>query len=77
MSTDQAGLTGKTTERGGHYHDGSWYRDSECRCRLAEPPSLLEQVDMEIAALLEPPAWWGDDPFAGIPNAHDEDNEPF
>lgn len=42
-----------------------------------EPVSLLELVDMEVAALLQPPSWWGDDPFAGIPNADDEDNPPF
>jgi len=34
-STDQSGFTGRTQERGGHYHDGSWYTDDECQCKPA------------------------------------------
>jgi hypothetical protein len=33
-STDQNGLTGRTSEAGGHYHNGSWFRDDECHCPL-------------------------------------------
>jgi hypothetical protein len=29
--TDQSGFTGRTSEPGGHYHDGSWYTNEECR----------------------------------------------
>lgn len=29
--SDQSGFTGRTSEPGGHYHDGSWYTNKECR----------------------------------------------
>jgi hypothetical protein len=37
MRTDQSGLTGCTSEPGGHYHNGSWFTDKECRCVLTKP----------------------------------------
>ena len=38
MGSDQSGLTGRTTESGGHFHNGSWFTDGECHCSLSSLP---------------------------------------
>jgi hypothetical protein len=42
--SDQTGYTGRTSEPGGHYHEGSWYTDAEC----PHPAALLAEVDQAI-----------------------------
>ena len=43
-NSDQTGLTGRTKEQGIHCHDGSAYRDSYCRCSIAQGSIAIEHL---------------------------------
>ena len=36
-ATDQSGITGSVPGATGHWHDGSWYTNDECKCALSQP----------------------------------------
>lgn len=46
MASDQTGFSGRGGSPDGHYHDGSWYRDSECRCALSKPGTVPPRTEI-------------------------------
>jgi hypothetical protein len=60
----RAGLVNPEPREGGH--------DPELTGSENAPMTRSDHFDVGSS---EP--FWGDDPFKGIPNAHDEDNQPF
>lgn len=73
--TDQDGLTGRTQESGGHYHNGSWYTDEECGCSLSVSNELTQEV-IDATWLLAPLgpvcAYWDEEdaPICGHPSCY-------